>query len=92
MTKQEFESRLGKEVSLDEYSKIELVYTFHPSIGETEGKDQMAMLVRTFGMRIIEDMLPTANKASEYENKIVALRHQLDSVVNEFNEFKKGNI
>ena len=55
MTKQEFEQRLGWAVSENEYRKIETVYTFHPSISETAGKDQITYLYKTFGMRIIED-------------------------------------
>ena len=90
MTRQEFNDRCKVGVSDIEYSDIEVVYTFHPSISEINGKDQIAMLVSMFGMRVIRDMLPTALKAQEYEEKILKMRNELDAVVNEFNEFKRG--
>lgn len=86
MTKQEFEQRLGKTVSEKDYAKIEEVYTTHPSISETEGKDQIAYLYKTFGMRIIEDMIPTARKAREIEDEIRKTRAQLDHLTEELKE------
>ena len=44
MMKQEFEKLIGKEVSEEDYSLIDRVYTFHPAISETEGKKQIAIL------------------------------------------------
>ena len=79
MTKQEFEQRLGKTVSEKDYAKIEEVYTTHPSISETEGKDQIAYLYKTFGMRIIEDMLPTARKARELEDEMRKTRTRINT-------------
>lgn len=38
MMKQEFEKLIGKEVSEEDYSLINRVYSFHPAISETEGK------------------------------------------------------
>jgi len=66
----EFESRLGKDVTPAEFEKIEYVYTFHPSISETEGKDQIVALFKIGGMRIIEDMTPTADEADQLEERI----------------------
>lgn len=37
MTKQEFEKRIGAEISQKDYSIVEHVYTWHPSISEVEG-------------------------------------------------------
>jgi hypothetical protein len=84
MTKQEFEQRLGWAVSENEYRKIETVYTFHPSISETAGKDQITYLYKTFGMRIIEDMLPTATNASALQDKIRDAKIRLDLLMNEY--------
>lgn len=86
MTKQEFEQRLGKTVSERDYAKIEEVYTTHPSISETEGKDQIAYLYKTFGMRIIEDVIPTARKAREIEDEIRKTRARLDHLAEEMKE------
>lgn len=86
MTKQEFEKRLGKTVNDRDYAKIEEVYATHPSISETEGKDQIAYLYKTFGMRIIEDMLPTARKAREIEGGMRSARMQLGRLSEEYKE------
>lgn len=37
MTKQEFQKRIGAEISQKDYSIVEHVYTWHPSISEVEG-------------------------------------------------------
>lgn len=42
MTKQEFQKRIGAEISQKDYSIVEHVYTWHPSISEVEGKEQIA--------------------------------------------------
>lgn len=44
MTKQEFQKRIGAEISQKDYSIVEHVYTWHPSISEVEGKEQIAEL------------------------------------------------
>lgn len=50
MTKQEFQKRIGAEISQKDYSIVEHVYTWHPSISEVEGKEQIAELYKSFGM------------------------------------------
>ena len=70
MTKAEFEGKLGKEISEKDYSIIEYVYNFHPSISNTEGKTQIAELYKLGGMRLIRDMVQTATQAEALENKI----------------------
>ena len=56
MTKQEFQKRIGAEISQKDYSIVEHVYTWHPSISEVEGKEQIAELYKSFGMPIIKNM------------------------------------
>lgn len=63
MTKQEFEKRIGAEISQKDYSIVEHVYTWHPSISEVEGKEQIAELYKSFGMPIIKNMMEAANYA-----------------------------
>ena len=64
----EFEERVKKlggdttTLSVKDYEVVETVYTFHPSISNTEGKNEIAYLYVNFGMRIILDMLPTAKE------------------------------
>lgn len=63
MTKQEFEKKIGAEISQKDYSIVEHVYTWHPSISEVEGKEQIAKLYKSFGMPIIKNMMEAANYA-----------------------------
>jgi hypothetical protein len=70
MMKNEFEALVGKEVSEDDYRNIEYVYAFHPSISEVEGKKQIAAIYQLpGGMRIIRDMLLTADQQARLEEE-----------------------
>ena len=91
MTKQEFRALTKRDFTDEEYEIIEIVYTFHPSISETEGKMQIANLFDNFGFRIIADMLPTAVKAREYEELIVEKKHELEELLEAYNELKNPN-
>jgi len=88
MMKQEFKALTKRDFTDEEYEIIEIVYTFHPSISETEGKKQIAHLFDNFGFRIIADMLPTAVKAREYEELIAKKRHELEELQKAYNELK----
>lgn len=55
MTKQEFQKRIGAEISQKDYSIVEHVYTWHPSISEVEGKGLRAItswITTEYGSRI----------------------------------------
>lgn len=67
MQKQEFEERIERTVTDEQYKVIEEVYMWHPSILNTSGKDEVAELYKSFGMTIFHDMLPRAKKAHELE-------------------------
>lgn len=88
MMKEEFQKLTTREFTDKEYEAIEAVYAFHPSISETEGKQQIATIWDTFGMRTIADMLLTAIRAREYEDRISKIKHELDELKNEFSAFK----
>lgn len=90
MTKQEFESRATRGFTDTEYKIIEKVYTFHPSVDPVKGKDQIADLFSIFGMRVILDMLPTAEKAEKLEAEIRETKHKLDSLINSMNKLAEG--
>lgn len=62
MQKQEFEERIERTVTDEQYKVIEEVYMWHPSIRNTSGKDEVAELYKSFGMTIFHDMLPRAKK------------------------------
>lgn len=87
--KQSFTARVQHEVTDTEYAEIEFVYNWHPSISNTEGKDQIAYLYNTFGMRIIRDMMPTAKKAKELNSEILATRHYLEELQAQYVELTK---
>jgi hypothetical protein len=88
MTKQEFKALTKRSFTDSAYTDIETVYTFHPCISETEGKKQIASLYDTYGTRIIKDMLPTATKAREYEERIAQKRHELEALKDELDELR----
>lgn len=95
MIKSEFIEKLielgiKENVSNDDYAKIEYVYTYHPSISETDGITQIAYLYSVFGIRIILDMIPTAQKAQQYENNIMKARNKLDALTNYYDAFCHG--
>lgn len=90
MTKYEFEKFAKKPITESQYRKLETVYTFHPSISETEGKKQIAFLYDNFGMRIIEDLLPTANKAMVMQSEIERLQMRLSKLKSEYSDFCSG--
>ena len=77
MMKHEFEEKLGNRVTEKEYKDIEFVYTFHPSVSNTGGKTQIVELYKLGGIRLIRDMIPTARKAQELDNKIMAANANL---------------
>ena len=76
MTKQEFQKRIGAEISQKDYSIVEHVYTWHPSISEVEGKEQIAELYKSFGMPIIKNMMEAANYA-ETQRQVEELRKRI---------------
>ncbi len=70
MMKEEFEERIGGEVRQSDYDVIEYVYTWHPAISNTEGKDQIAQIYQIGGMAIVLDMLETAEAAADLEKEM----------------------
>lgn len=96
MNKQEFEQRAGKTVSDRDYKVIELVYTWHPAISETEGKDQIAAIFNAGGMSVIQDMVETAemamgidNERRKLEQKMNALKERADRLASGDKSFEK---
>lgn len=82
MNKQEFLSRIkSKNIPTDkQYEDIEYVYTWHPSIDEVNGKDQIAKLWDIGGIRIIMDMKPAAEKAQVLEHQIALAEAQVQKL------------
>lgn len=72
----------------NEYEEIERVYASHPSISESghEGQEQIARLYSEFGMRIIRDMTPTAEKAEQLRTELIAARNMVERLNGEIKE------
>jgi len=79
MMKHEFEERVGHSVIDEDYEKIEIVYDFYPS-NEPSTKDDIAFLYRNFGMRLIDDMLPRAQKVAELDLQIDKAKSELSKL------------
>lgn len=90
MMKHEFEERLGKAVSDDDYKVIEYIYMYHPVIDNVKGKQQIADLYRIGGMGLMSDMLHTAKAAERLERRIRELNQELETVRAHMNELKNG--
>lgn len=80
MMKAEFEEMIGKSVVDEEYKVIEVVYTWHPAINDTTGKDQMKTLYTQFGFGVIRGMLPVAEKMEKLDGERRELLAQLDTI------------
>ena len=59
---------------------IEAVYTWHPAINDTTGKDQMKTLYTQFGFGVIRGMLPVAEKMEKLDGERRELLAQLDTI------------
>lgn len=71
----------------EEYNTINLVYGYHPSISQSgNGKDQIARLYTSFGMRIIMDMKETAKRSEEILSRKAELEHELRELNEEYKE------
>lgn len=89
MTREEFNSLIEPEKTKspndEDWKIIEFVYSFHPSISETRGKEQIADLYKTFGMRIIKDMIQTAKRAEAMEKELSELRAKYNKLKDAYN-------
>lgn len=95
MMKSEFVSKvrdLGghideNELTEEDYGTIEHVYMFHPSIPEVNGKEAIARIwMLPGGMRIIRDMVATAEKVREIEDEERKIRAQISQFQSKLNE------
>lgn len=82
MTKQECENMACATVTAEEYKIIEKVYTWHPAIRNTDGKNQIATIFLAGGMAVIQDMVETAEMAMEIDNE----RRELEAKMNALKE------
>lgn len=100
MTREEFESNLSQlhkggairheKPTEEEYKLIEYVYTFHPSISETEGKKQVAYLYENFGMSIFRDMEVRADFMRVKEGELQKAKAEVERIQKQMKEVKAG--
>ena len=77
-------------VTAEEYARVEYVYMFHPSIPDVEGKDTIAHLYAFGGMLVINDMYPRAKKADEAEQRIRAIRADIQGMEKTISDLMEG--
>ena len=88
--KSEFQERINRPITDSDYAIVELVYTWHPSIDPNKGKDQIAYLYDNFGMRVIRDMLPTAEKSKDLLKRIEKLNAEVNQLREEYSELENA--
>ena len=92
MMKDEFEKLIGKTVSDDDYDIIENVYTWHPSIGNVNGKQQIASIYQQFGMPVIIGMNEAAEYAKKLNSEKLKLEAQLRDIAKRLETVAAGNL
>ena len=86
MTREEFNKIVSKKIEVDfevsdyEYEVIEKVYTFHPSIKNNGGKEQVVDLYVNFGYIIFLDMLPRAKVMENIDYERRDLKAKLEEL------------
>ena len=92
----EFEELLGEVVSTADYEIIEFVYTWHPSISESNGKQQIVDLYKNGGMLVIKGMVEAATYAKEldderreYECKLNQIKERIASINSGYLDFER---
>lgn len=91
MMKEEFENRIGREIPSNEYREIEYVYTWHPAISSTEGKDQIAAIFNAGGMVVIRSMKEAAEMAEVLDNELRAEMAKVERLKNRIQKLKDGD-
>lgn len=91
MNIQEFEKRVNEAITDSDWKIIDMVYTWHPAISDTNGKNEIASIWKIGGMPLIKGMVEVAEltmKLDEEERKIKA---QLEKIQNRKREVASGN-
>ena len=92
MNRQEFLDKIKSTniPTIQQYSEVEYVYTWHPCIDEVTGKDRIAKLWDIGGIRLIRDMMPTAQKAQMLEHKIALAEAQIQKIQSAYMDLTIG--
>lgn len=92
MTKQEFEKLARSTVTNEEYKIIEKVYTWHPAIQNTDGKNQIATIFLAGGMAVMKNMQETAEYMIRLDKEMAALKAQTEKVKNRMEAVASGDL
>lgn len=90
MLKEEFEILIGYGVTDKDYELIQFVYTWHPSISDTEGKKQIAELYKTGGILVIDAMKEAAQYNMRLDNELRELERKTNAVKERIANVKEG--
>ena len=102
MTREEFEYAVTKltgdsdyfrthALSVQDYTDIEYVYTWHPAISETKGKEQIAWLYVNFGMCVISDMYETASLNEDLDDELKEAQRKVNKIKDRIERLRKGD-
>ena len=94
MTKQEFEQRIGAQISRQDYNIVEEVYMWHPLIPNAGGKDKIAELYKLGGMTLMQDMFARAQqleqKDADLRREYATLREKREEICVEIKQTKSA--
>lgn len=90
MMQNEWEERIGHEVSREEWETTHQVYQFHPLISDSHGKDDLLKIYKLGGFGLIRSMLPDADAASIFETDIRDKQHGIDASKEALAAFERG--
>lgn len=92
MNKWEFEQRIRSNVTDEAYKEIEYVYTWHPAISETSGKDQIASIYKAGGILVIKGMKEMAGMMEKLEAEKREVQNQLSRIQDRINAVLVGEL
>ena len=87
MLQEEFKRLTDKPFTEEEFEKIHYVYIFYPGIVTHA---DIALIWAIGGIRLIEDMLPTARKIDEAEQRVRAARTRYETAKEHLNAVLSG--
>lgn len=88
MMREEFEKRIGAEISPADYAEIEYVYNYHPAIPEVGGKDVIAEIYKAGGLGVIRSMHAVAEMAETAEKTIMEKRKEIEKLQKEIADIR----
>lgn len=91
MNIQEFEKRVNEAITDSDWEIIQKVYTWHPAISDTNGKDEIASIWKIGGMPLIKGMVEVADLTMKLDEEERRIKAQLTKIQNRKKEVASGN-